>query len=91
MPDFAPKKKIQITSNTSIDAERLHEEVHYNDTGKTKVIDRNEPHITTISKTITGNPGRITTTGEEHTHPKTQNSSNPAEDPATVGFDTSQL
>ncbi|KAK4987058.1 hypothetical protein LTR66_007695 [Elasticomyces elasticus] len=60
-------KRIRITSNFSINAERLHEEVHYHDTGETKTVDHQTPHASSHSTTITTNPVSIKTDGADKT------------------------
>lgn len=84
-------KRIQITSNTHIDAERLHEEVRNHNSGKTKIVDRQEPHKIEHSKTITGNPGKVKALDDDLDDTPASTTKSPQEHPATVGLDASQL
>ncbi|KAK4960647.1 hypothetical protein LTR28_005066 [Elasticomyces elasticus] len=82
-------KRMRITSNFSINAERLHEEVLYHDTGETKTVDHRTPHTSSHSTTITTNPVSIKTDGADKT--KDTESHSLAANSATIGYDTSQL
>lgn len=82
-------KKIQISSSFDIQAESLHEVIQDHNTGKAKVTDVQEPHKTTKNVTITTNPVKYEKKGIE----ELQVTEGQAVDvnPATIGYDTSQL
>lgn len=86
------KKRVQISTNFTTDAESLHEEIHFKDTGGSKIIDRSDPHSTSFSTTITSNPVTIETDGVENkTKSGSANTTTIDQNPRTVGYDTSQL
>lgn len=86
---MAPNKKIQITSKLDISSENLYEKITDNTTGETKVVNKQEPHNTSETKTVTTNPVKYEAKGTEEPHV----TEGKAVDinPATVGYDTSQL
>jgi hypothetical protein len=86
---MASNKKIQISSTLDIQSESLHEVIKDHETGKTKVIDIQEPHKKTITSTITSNPVKYEAKGSEE--PKVKEGEAVQLNPATVGYDTSQL
>ena len=86
---MASNKKIQITSTFDIQSESLHEVIKDHETGKAKVIDRQEPHKKTVTSTITSNPVKYEAKGTEE--PKVTEGEKIKVNPATVGYDTSQL
>ncbi|KAG9693159.1 hypothetical protein KCU95_g11115, partial [Aureobasidium melanogenum] len=95
MPSSTPsKKRIQISSSFTTDAEHLHEQVHDTKTGETKTVTHDTPHETSHTTTITTNPYTVETNGVEQ---KTKQGDaitldiEPSHCPATVGYDTSQL
>lgn len=92
MVDDDKSKRIHIQSNFITDAESLHEEVHFKNTGKSKIIDRIAPHSTTSSTTSTSNPVAIEIDGvENRTRQGSANTTTIDQDPRTAGYDTSQL
>lgn len=86
---MADNNKIQITSSLDIQAESLHEIIKDHNTGKAKVVDKEEPHEQSIKKTITTNPVKYEAKGVEE--PKVKEGEAVEVNPATVGYDTSQL
>ena len=86
---MAQNKKIQISSTFDIQSESLHEVIKDNNTGKTKVTDIQEPHSRTETKTITSNPVKYEAKGTAE--PKVTEGEEVKINPATVGYDTSQL
>jgi hypothetical protein len=82
-------KKIKISSSLDIQSESLHEKIKDNKTGQTRVVDIQEPHRTTKTTTITTNPVKYEAKGPG----KVEVTEGKAVDinPATVGYDTSQL
>jgi hypothetical protein len=82
-------RKIQISSSFDIQSESLHEVVKDNNTGQTKVTDIQEPHKRTEKTTITTNPVKYETKGTEE--PQVTEGKAVHLNPATVGYDTSQL
>lgn len=86
---MTPNKKIQITSKVDISSENLYEKVTDNTTGETKVTNKQEPHETSKTKTVTTNPVKYEAKGTEEPHV----TEGKAVDinPATIGYDTSQL
>lgn len=87
--EMTENKKIQISSSFDIQAESLHEVIQDHSTGETKVIDKEEPHKQTITTTITTNPVKYEAKGIEE--PKVTEGKAVQVDPATIGYDTSQL
>lgn len=86
---MATNKKIGISSSFEIDSESLHEVIKDHNTGEAKVIDVQEPHKKTINTTITSNPVKYEAKGTEE--PKVTEGQAVEVNPATVGYDTSQL
>jgi hypothetical protein len=82
-------KKIQISSSFNIESESLHQTVRNNHTGETKVADIQEPYKRTEKTTITTNPVKYETNGTEE--PRVTEGEVVEINPATVGYDTSQL
>lgn len=82
-------RNIQISSSFNIQSESLHEVVKDHNTGKTKVTDIQEPHKQTEKTTITSNPVKYETKGAEE--PQVTEGKAVDINPATVGYDTSQL
>ncbi|THY10508.1 ribose 5-phosphate isomerase B, partial [Aureobasidium pullulans] len=93
-PSSPSKKRLQISSSFTSDAEHLHEEIHDKKTGETKTITHDTPHESTHTTTYTTNPYTVETNGAEQ---KTKQGDSitldtePSHCPATVGYDTSQL
>lgn len=83
------EKKIKISSSFNVDAESLHQKITDHDTGKVKVIDKQEPHHFSQSTTITSNPVKYETKGTEP--PKVTEGDSVELDPANVDDDASQL
>lgn len=92
---MASDKKIQISSTFDIESESLHEVIKDRETGKTKTVDIQEPLKKTISSTVTSNPVKFEAKGTEEPKVKEGESESESEsvevNPATVGYDTSQL
>ena len=86
---MADNNKIQITSSLDIQAESLHEVIKDHNTGEAKVIDKEEPHEQSIRKTITTNPVKYEAKGVKE--PKVKEGAAVEVNPATIGYDTSQL
>lgn len=82
-------KKIQITSKLNIDNEYLHEKITDNSTGEVRVTDKHEPHHSSLKATVTTNPVKYEAKGVEEPH-VTEGEAIDI-NPATVGYDTSQL
>jgi len=84
-----PNKKIQITSELDISSETLFEKITDNSTGETKVINKQKPHQRSKTTTVTTNPVKCEAKGTEEPHV----TEGKAVDinPATIGYDTSQL
>jgi len=83
-------KKIQISSSFDVDSESLHEKATDHNTGETKVTDKEEPHHTSRSTTITSNPVRYETKGIDDTK-VTEGEAIAVRDLADEGYDTSAL
>lgn len=81
-------KTIQISSSFDIQSESLHEKIRDPSTGKGKTIDIEEPHRATTTTTITSNPVKYETNGDE---PHVTEGKDIELNPATVGYDASQL
>ena len=86
---MSDKKRIQISSTFDIQSESLHEVIKDHNTGKTKVVDIQEPHRKTSTATITTNPVKYGAKGTEE--PRVTEGKEVKFHPATVGYDTSQL
>ena len=86
---MATNKKIGISSSFDIQSESLHEVIQDHHTGKAKVVDVQEPHKKTATTTITTNPVKYEAKGTEE--PKVTAGQAVEVNPATVGYDTSQL
>ena len=86
---MAPNKKIQISSTVEVASESLHEVIQDHNTGKAKVVDVAEPHKTTTTTTIASNPVKYEAKGIEEPHVTEGQAVNV--NPATVGYDISQL
>jgi hypothetical protein len=86
---MAGNKKIQISSTLDIQSESLHKVVTDHNTGKAKVVDIQEPHRFSTTTTITSNPVKYEAKGTEK--PKVTEGREVQVNPATVGYDTSQL
>ena len=86
---MASNKKIQISSSLEVESESLHEVIQDHNTGKAKVIDVQEPHKKTATTTITTNPVKYKAKGIEE--PQVTEGQAVEVNPATVGYDTSQL
>ena len=86
---MASDTKIQISSSFEIDSQSLHEKIVDHSTGKAKVVDKGEPHKSTSNVTITSNPVKYEKKGLEE--PKVTGGESVEVNPATVGYDTSQL
>lgn len=89
---MSSEKKIQISSNFTLESESLHEVLKDHETGTAKVIDKSEPHKQTVSSTITSNPVKYEAKGAEE--PKVKEGKEIKVDPdtaASIGYDTSQL
>lgn len=82
-------KKIQISSTFDIQSQSLHEVLKDHTTGKAKVVDSQEPHRKTVTSIITSNPVKYEAKGTEE--PKVTEGQKVDVNPATVGYDTSQL
>lgn len=82
-------KKIQISSTFDIQSESLHEVIKDHNTGEAKVVDIQEPHKRTETATITTNPVKYEAKGIEE--PKVTEGKEVKLNPATIGYDTSQL
>ena len=86
---MATDKKIGISSTLEIESGSLHEVIKDHNTGKARVVDVQEPHKKTASTTITTNPVQYEAKGTEEPH-VTEGQAVEV-NPATVGYDTSQL
>ena len=86
---MASNKKIQISSSFDIRSESLHEVITDRNTGKSKVVDIQEPHKKTENITVTTNPVKYEAKGAEE--PKVTEGKAVEVNPATIGYDTSQL
>ena len=86
---MASNKKIQISSSLDIESESLHEVIQDHSTGKAKVVDVQEPHKSTKTTTITSNPIKYEAKGAEE--PQVTEGKAVELNPATIGYDTSQL
>ncbi len=82
-------QKIQISSSLDIQSESLREKIKDNTTGETKEIDIEEPHKKTVNTTITTNPVKYSTNGPGE--PQVTEGKAISINPATTGYDTSQL
>lgn len=82
-------KSIHISSSLDIQSESLHEKITDHSTGKSKVIDKETPHESSSSYTVTTNPVKYEKKGTDET--KVTEGKAIDLDPATVGYDTSQL
>lgn len=84
------KKRIQITSNLTSEADQFFERIEDDDGKVKKVIEKSEPSVSTSSTTITTNPYTAETDGSsEDTKAKEGEASTVKVDKA--GYDTSQL
>ena len=81
--------KIQISSTFDIQSESLRQVTKDHNTGEAKVVDIQEPHRKTTTATITSNPVKYEAKGTEG--PKVTEGQELKFNPATVGYDTSQL
>jgi len=86
---MASNKKIQISSSFDIDSESLHEKIVDHNTGKSKIVDKQEPHHSSKKVTITSNPVKYETKGAGETTVAQGEATEV--NPATIGYDTSQL
>ena len=87
--EMASNKKIQISSSFDVQAESLHEVISDHNKGKSKVVDVEQPHKRTENVTVTSNPVKYEKKGIEE--PQVTEGQEVKVNPATVGYDTSQL
>lgn len=84
------KKRIQITSNFTSEADQFFERIENEDGKVTKVVDKTEPSVSASSTTITTNPYTAETDGSaENTNTKEGEAKTVKIDKS--GYDTSQL
>lgn len=86
---MAPEKDMHFSSSLDIQSESLHEKIIDHSTGKAKVVDKETPHESSSSHTITTNPVKYEKKGTDET--KVTQGKAVDLDPATVGYDTRQL
>ena len=84
------KKRIQITSDFTSDAEQFYERVVHPDTGETKVVENCNPKTSSSSVTVTTNPYTFETDGSPE-KTKTKKGSSSTVNINKPGYDTSQL
>ena len=82
-------KSIRITSKLDIESESLHTKTVNHSTSKTKEVKKQEPHKSSYSTTITSNPVKYESKGTGE--PKVTEGQAAEVNPATIGYDTSQL
>lgn len=83
------KKRLQISSSFDFESKHIHEKITNNTTGETRTVDSDEPHQSQRSVTITSDPVKYEVKGGEE--PKVVEGEAVQVNPATIGFDTSQL
>ena len=86
---MSSSKKIQFSSKLDVDSEHLHEKIVDNSTGEVKEINKQEPHSSTSTTTITSNPIKYEAKGISEPHVTEGKAVNV--NPALDEFDTSQL
>ena len=86
---MAAKKDIHISSSLDVQSESLHEKITDHSTGRAKVVDKETPHESTSSYTVTTNPVKYEKKGIDEA--KVTEGKAVDLDPATAGYDTSQL
>lgn len=90
-------RRIKLSATTEIDSERFSQKIVNHNTGKTKISNRPEPRKWTHSGTIISEPSEPVKLEDktEQKGDKAKEVKSPANDPytnpATVGYDTSQL
>lgn len=82
-------KSIHIASSLDIQAESLHEKIIDHSAGKSKIVDKETPHESSSNYTVTTNPVKYEKRGTDEA--KVTEGKAVDLDPATVGYDTSQL
>ena len=85
------KKRIQITSDITSNAEHFYERIERpGGSGKAKVVEQNEPKTTSRTVTLTTNPYTVETDGTPE-NTKTKEGEAVTIDLEKKGYDTSQL
>jgi hypothetical protein len=84
------KKRIQITSDITSNAEHFYERVEHPGVGNAKVIENDHPKTSSSTVTITTNPYTVETDGSRE-NTKTKEGASTTIDLEKKGYDTSQL
>ena len=84
------KKRIQITSDFTSNAEHFYERIERKGRGETKVIEQTEPSTTSRTVTVTTNPYTVETDGSPE-NTRTKEGEAVTVDLEKKGYDTSQL
>lgn len=83
------KKKATFSSSFGIDSESSYEKTTNHNTGKVKEVSKQEPHHSSRSTTVTTDGSKWET--KDTSTPENRHRYTVKENPATIGYDTSQL